>query len=113
MSKMPAIVRITGTALKEEHTTSDGKIHIGPGGAGKAARHLIATGHDPRRRMNVMRDDKIVLRGTIHSFALKAWAGSDKDPMLKSWQPPTIGEVEPMAAPLARWWAAVQAGRGR
>lgn len=111
MSKMPAIVRITGTAAKEKHETSDGIAHVGPGGACKAARHLISCGQDPARRMVVMRGDQIVLRGTIHDFAIKAWGGSDKDPMLKSWQPSTLDGAEPLAPALARWWGRVQAAR--
>lgn len=98
---MVAVVRITGDSPKDSCVTSDGVDHYGPSCLNKAARHLIAQGADPMRKMNVMRGDQIVLIGTIHAFALRVWAGSDRDPAFRRWRPMPDETLPPA---LAAWW---------
>ena len=108
MSRMTAVIRITRDAPKEQHETSDGESHTGPGGLYKAARHLISTGSSVGRKVIVMRGDKICLTSTVGHLAELAWGGSEKDPYQRRWRPMP---GEPMPERLAAWWHAVEQAR--
>lgn len=109
MSKMSAIVQILRTTGGTERcTTSDGVVHSGASCVHKAARHLISQGHSPTKKLQVLRDDKVVLSGTIHAFAVVTWGGDSKDPLLVNWRP-FSGDTPPPR--LAAWHAKVVAAR--
>ena len=103
-------VFITPTVNAIEHCeTPDKVVHDGPGALHKAARHLIAEGYDPKRRMNVVRGIVVVLSGTIHAFAIQTWGGNAKDPSPARWRPMPM---DPLPPRLAAWHARNEKARG-
>lgn len=113
MSKMSALITILPSKVKdgtrtERCSTSDGVVHVGASCIHKAARHLITEGNPVTRRVQVIRDGKVVLTGTVGSFAEVTWGGDSKDPILVPWRP-FSGDVLPPR--LAAWHARVTARR--
>lgn len=110
IKRASVIVTIMPTVNATEHCqTEDGVDHSGPSGIYKAARHLISEGCDPKRRMDVLRDGKVVLSGTVHAFAHQTWGGAAKDPAPARWRPLPMENLPPR---LAAWHARNEKARG-
>jgi hypothetical protein len=94
--------RIEATVIGHEAIAWYGETWTGGNALGDLARSLIGREQDPATPMVLVRDGVVVLTGTVHAFARRAWQGAEADPDFGKWRPHPLGKYP---AALLAWHA--------
>jgi hypothetical protein len=78
---------IANVTRREAAALPDGRQWRGPNAIGDIARTLIGEGAEPGAKLQVLRDGRPVMEGTIAAFASRKWAGTGADPQFRRWRP--------------------------